>query len=174
MGRWIEVQKLMTSQVIQRQTIRENHERNATLTKKRKAGQDAPESPPAIFRPPQVIPVSSIQRAIQCMQELSKVESRRERVKANEKELFDRTQSAQQVAEKIFTSVPIGHGLSSYDVSVLLQGMGSIARVIRASSPHEIMQRTPLEAEKARAIFEFFNPWENHDEERMDDRDSNV
>ncbi|KAF0973257.1 hypothetical protein FDP41_008464 [Naegleria fowleri] len=174
MGKLLVLQKMLTSHVIQRQTNREmflkSHDDHNPSKRKRedpnsasKCDSSADTDAPAPYRPPQVLPCSSTGKMIQCIQELSKVEGRKQRVKHSEQELAEFMNQHQANAERAFVNSPIAHGLSSYEASVLLQGMGSVSKVILCQSPQEIIARTPLEREKATLIFDFFNPPQEND-----------
>ncbi|KAG2374345.1 hypothetical protein C9374_010915 [Naegleria lovaniensis] len=178
LGKFVMLQNMLTSHVIQRQTNRElylkTHDHQSIINGKRKredpnaasSNTNTDMESLAPYRPPQILPCSSTSKMIQCIQELSKVEGRKQRVKHSEKELEEFMNQHQATAERAFVNSSIAHGLSSYEASVLLQGMGSVSKVILCESPQEIMNRTPLEKGKAKLIFEFFNPSQySHDQE---------
>ena len=156
LGRFTELQNIFTSKVVERQTVREIYVENSKKENKKVVVKDDT-FPPTLFRPPQLLLCSSVSGMMNCIQELTKIESRKSRVKQTEQEMLEAPQFAQQVAEQIFTNSEIGHGLSSYETSILLQGMGSVSNVILSQNYQEIINKTPLESRKAKLVFEYFN-----------------
>ncbi|KAL9654232.1 hypothetical protein ABK040_010264 [Willaertia magna] len=153
-GKLFQLQQQATIQTVEYQTMIEGAERRNQI-------EEINQLTTPMFRSPQIIPCSSMQTAVKCILELSKIENRKERVKQQENEFRAVSCSALQIGSTILFNALHNHtNITEHDANVLLQGMGSIANVVQAKSIKEIMERTPLERKKAAQIYQYFNSQE--------------